>query len=677
MSLTLRRSLGLLGALTILVAACSTAASPSPTVAPSGAPSGAPTSVPTEAPSAAPAEQTLVYLINGDIQELGNATDDVPTQEFNQFITSGLYAYDASITPVPWLAADLAALSEGGKVWTITLRDGLKFDDGSDLTSADVVNSYLLGMSPNCRYNPDACITADELTAVEALDAKTIKFTLPEPMVTFGTTVLPAIVIESKAAIAASYAKYKELTSAVTAEESKALTDKLAAIDAAAAAAKTDADYSPLEAEMTAFLQKAGQQIPDKAAYTGEDGTVDPTYFAELATLVRTVEAQFSAPAIDALAAAYPYLDFMKNPVEAGPYKVESIKTAEQAVAVANPYFFRGTPQISKIYFPVIKDDIAGGQALKAGQVDWMYTMEGPTYTELKDAANLQFATYPEFGHYELQVNMREGTLFGGLETGRPLRQALAWCIDKQATVDAANDGQAVAVYSDIPPASWAYPSEGLETYQPRDVAKAKALIEGAGWTMGSDGIYEKNGVKLATVVTVRAERPARSKYMALLSEQVKECGMNITYKELDFASVQNMINVYPHINAADPASGKPFDLYFGGWGVTPDPDPYSLFYSGECSTAERPLTFNYICYQNPEVDKLILAGRLEFDQAKRAEIYKQYAILQAKDLPYIYAWSAIEHEGLAKTIGSTAEGGLVLDNPYFFWEVERLTNIK
>jgi ABC-type transport system substrate-binding protein len=672
MSLSLRRSLGLLGALTILVAACGTAASP----APSEAPSGAPTTTPTEVPSAAPAEQSLIYLTNGDIQELGNATDDVPTQEVNQFLTATLYTYDAAITPVPYLAAKLADITEGGKVWTITLLDGLKFSDGSDLTSADVVNSFLIGMSPNCRYNPDGCITADELSAVEAIDAKTIKFTLPEPMVTFGTSVLTATGIESKAALAASYAKYKELTAAVTAEEAAAVVAKLNAADEAAGAEGTP-DYAPLEAEMTAFLQKAGQTLPDKAAYTAEDGTVDPTYYAELATLVRTVDAQFTAPAIDALAAAYPYLDFMKNPILPGPYKVESIKTGEQAVLVANEFFFRGKPQIAKMYFPVIKDDIAGGQALKAGQVDWMYTMEGATYGEIKDEPNLQFATYPEFGHYELQVNMREGTLFGGLETGRPLRQAIAWCIDKQATVDAATDKQAVAVYSDIPPASWAFPSEGLDTYQPRDVAKAKALIEGAGWTMGSDGVYEKDGVKLATVVPVRAERPARSKFMQLLSDQVRECGINITFKEIDFASLQNMINNYPHINAADTASGKPFDLYFGGWGVTPDPDPFALFHSSQCSTAENPITFNYICYNNPEADKLIEAGRLEFDQAKRATIYQQYAVVLAQDLPYIFAWSAIEHEGLQKTVGTTAEGGFQLDTPYFFWEIEKLTNIK
>ena len=656
------RSLGLLAVLAVLLAACGTAASPSPTTAP------------TETPSGEPAEQTLVYVITGDIQELGNAADDVPTQEFNKFLTAALYTYDATIAPVPYLAADYADITEGGRVWTITLRDGVKFSDGSDMTSADVVNSFLLGMSPNCRYNPDACITSDELSAVEAVDAETIKFTLPQPMVTFGTSVLPGIAIESKAALAASHARYKELTSAVTANESKAIVDRITAIaDAAGAGGKPD--YAPLEAEMVAFLRKAGQELPDKAGYTAEDGTV-ASYYAELVLRVKTVEAQFSAPAIDAMAAAYPYLDFMENPVEAGPYMVENIKTAEQGVVIANPYFFRGKPNISRIFFPVIKDDIAGGQALKTGRVDWMYTMEGATYEEIKDSPTLQFATYPKFSHYELQVNMRPGTLFGGLDEGRPLRQALAWCIDKQATVDAATNKQAVAVYSDIPPASWAYPTEGLETYQPRDVAKAKALIESAGWTMGSDGIYEKNGVRLATVVPVRDERP-RSTFMRLVSAQLRECGMDITYKGSNPALLQNMISNYPHINAADPASGKPFDLYFGGWKITPDPDPYSLFHSSQCSTAKNPMTFNYICYQNPEVDKLIEAGRLEFDQQKRAAIYQKYAIVQAQDLPYIYAWSPVEHEGLAKTISSTAEGGLVLDSPYFFWEIEKLTNIK
>jgi len=163
---------------------------------------------------------------------------------------------------------------------------------------------------------------------------------------------------------------------------------------------------------------------------------------------------------------------------------------------------------------------------------------------------------------------------------------------------------------------------------------------------------------------------------MQLLSDQVKtNCGMDITYKEVDFSAILTMLDNYPHINAAAPESKKPFDAYFGGFSTSLDPDPYSLYHSSQCSTAKNPETFNYECYQNPEVDKLIEQGLKEFDQTKRAAIYQQYAKLQADDLPVLYGWSDIAREGLRKTVNST--GQLSMDTPTWFWEIEKLTNQK
>jgi hypothetical protein len=66
----------------------------------------------------------------------------------------------------------------------------------------------------------------------------------------------------------------------------------------------------------------------------------------------------------------------------------------------------------------------------------------------------------------------------------------------------------------------------------------------------------------------------------------------------------------------------------------------------------------------------------MEFDQAERAEIYQEYAIRQAEILPVIYAWSDIAREGLRSTVDSAADGGLSLDSPQFFWELNKLTNV-
>lgn len=58
-----------------------------------------------------------------------------------QHIFETLYTFDKSWNVTPLLAESLPQVSEGGKTYTIKLRDGIKFHDGSDMTSEDVVAS--------------------------------------------------------------------------------------------------------------------------------------------------------------------------------------------------------------------------------------------------------------------------------------------------------------------------------------------------------------------------------------------------------------------------------------------------------------------------------------------------------------------------------------------------------
>lgn len=671
-----KRLFAILGSVAIVAAACG-GTTPSTAPAASGA-SGAPSTAP--APSAAAGEQTLNYPIDADVSGgLTNASDNVPATQANIFLYDALYTYDTSMSPVPSLAAKLADISADGKVWTVTIRPDVKFHDGSALNADDVVQSFELSGSKNCTYSPGACML-DFLVSAEKVDDLTVKFTTKDPLATFATIYLPATLIENKDVIDASYARYLEATKAVSAAELTAFLTKVDAEEKTPtgppAEGSTDktVNYTQFTAEVEALLTKAGQPLADKAVYTTEGVLDENGYTGDNIGRVRAIQTANTAGAIDALAAAYKFLDIQLNPVNlgSGPFKFVSYKTGEVIEYANNPDYFKGASAIQKVFLPVIKDDIAGGQALAAGQVDWKYSIEGGTYNQIKDNPDLKFAEYPDFGFFALYFNLREGSLFAD----KNLRQAVSYCFDKEATATAATDGFGVAIYSEIPPASWAYPTEGMNKYV-KDVAKAKSLIEASGWTLGSDGVYEKAGVKLASVTAVRAGRPDRSKWMQLMSEQIKECGINISFKEVDFGALLNMLTIYPHINAAAPETGKPFDTYFGGFGGGYDPDPYSLYHSKECSTAERPDTNNYLCYKNPEVDALIDKGLTTFDQAERAKIYQEYAVIQSNDLPVIYSWADIAHQGLRKTVESTAAGGLTLDSITFAWELEKLTNVK
>jgi peptide/nickel transport system substrate-binding protein/oligopeptide transport system substrate-binding protein len=123
------------------------------------------------------------------------------------FMTRGLYGYPNSVeqpdtdTVEPHLAADMPEISDDGMTYTVTLRDGLTFPDGSPVTSADVKATFEYMLDPNIQcatggppssgyYNvlegydeftkaltDDPAADAD-LAGVRAVDDLTTEFTL-------------------------------------------------------------------------------------------------------------------------------------------------------------------------------------------------------------------------------------------------------------------------------------------------------------------------------------------------------------------------------------------------------------------------------------------------------------------------------------------------------------------
>ncbi len=94
-----------------------------------------------------------------------------------QHIFETLYTFgkDWSITPL--LAADLPGISGDGLTYTIPLRTGIKFHDGSDMDSADVVASLQRWEKVATRGKQ----AAEVISSIEAVDASTIKIVLKKP----------------------------------------------------------------------------------------------------------------------------------------------------------------------------------------------------------------------------------------------------------------------------------------------------------------------------------------------------------------------------------------------------------------------------------------------------------------------------------------------------------------
>ncbi len=638
-------------------------------------PSAGPTA--TASPSPRP-EQSLTVALSGDLSGgLSNTATGPDASRVGSFLFDGLYGLDEHLAPVPKLAAGPAVVSSDGRTWTVRLRPGVTFHDGTDLTADDVVQTYEIARSPNCRFARSLC-AGNVLATVAKVDDLTVQFTLRAPLAGFATTYL-GLWIDSDTAVDAAYARFLDGIRGLSATETTAFLDDVATEQGKPTGPLGDegqptVDYARFRAAGDELLTKAGIARPNETTYT-TDGVLDlEGYVLDVMARVRAVDATFTARPIDALAAAYPYLDTQLQPVGTGPFWFGAYTPAEGVELVANDRYFLGAPKIRAVSFRIIPDPAVAGQSLAAGEVDWQPSAPASVFQALRDDPDVHFVEYHEPSFLGLYFNLHPGS--EALFTDRNLRQAVSYCFDKPETARTATEGGGEAIYSEIPPESWAYPTAGLDEY-PRDPVRAKALIEASGWKLGPDGIYAKAGRRLSTVVAVRAGFPERTRWLQLVAQQVRACGIELRAAEVPFAAIVRMLDVYPHVNAAAPDAGRPFDAYFGGFNTTAEPDPFRLYHSTECSSAERSSTFNYICYQNLVVDGLIDAGRIEIDPARRAAIYQQYAVTLARDLPVIYAWSDIAREGVRVSVGTTAPAGISLDAPTWFNEVEKLTNVR
>lgn len=94
-----------------------------------------------------------------------------------QHIFETLYTFDANWNTTPLLAQSLPEIGEDGKIYTIRLREGVTFHDGTEMTSEDVVASLNRWIAVSTRGKQ----AADVISSIEAIDPLTVRISLQSP----------------------------------------------------------------------------------------------------------------------------------------------------------------------------------------------------------------------------------------------------------------------------------------------------------------------------------------------------------------------------------------------------------------------------------------------------------------------------------------------------------------
>ena len=103
-------------------------------------------------------------------------TTAVIVQQIMWHVYETLYTYDKNLQPVPMLA-ESHAVADGGRRYTITLRKNVKFHNGKEMTSADVVPS----LQRWGKMSTTGKALWKGVEAVEAKDPYTVVIHLKEP----------------------------------------------------------------------------------------------------------------------------------------------------------------------------------------------------------------------------------------------------------------------------------------------------------------------------------------------------------------------------------------------------------------------------------------------------------------------------------------------------------------
>ncbi|TAM73243.1 MAG: hypothetical protein EPN50_03995 [Chloroflexota bacterium] len=560
------------------------------------------------------------------------APADPTTRLVDDFLFAGLYRLDDRLVPQPDLAAAAPNVSADGLTWSVPLRAGLTFSDGSRLGVADVVRTYELALAPDCPFGDLCAVAQTALRGVSAAGSDRVVFALVRPDAPLQAELLAQLGILSASALDASLARLLARAEGVDVPSLAALTGGIAkATNADACLSEqppASCDLATYVTDLEAALRPAGLVLPDPSLVLGADGKPDASaYGMILFTDAQALGTALAATGLDRLAAAFPILDLQRTPVASGPFRLAAAAPGTSLDLVrwqASP----GPGAPDRIHIAIIADPARAATALQTGDLDWLPEVDPSRVAAIAGQAGLGAALRPAPTYREIVFNVRAGHPYADPAA----RLAFATCLDRAGDLAAATGGHGFLAQGPVPVGSWAAdPAPGWPVYDP---AAARSILAAAGWTPGPDGIMARGGLRLSSQLYVRPGRADLLAFATAAAAQLKGCGIALQVIAQDPGGPLLLAQLeYPNTFETVLISRQA--------GSDPDAD-LGLLHSRHITTAADPADANIGGWSDPAADALIDAAAASADAAGRAGDYRQLQALLARAVPILpISWDA------------------------------------
>lgn len=323
-----------------------------------------------------------------------------------------------------------------------------------------------------------------------------------------------------------------------------------------------------------------------------------------------------------------------ETPVGTGPFMLDTLTDASYSV-VANPaYWDEDRPGIQTVQYLGIDGNSSAESLFKAGQLDYS-TMFVPDPTSLTGNGKLGYllSSSPNIVTILTCSSVELGCT--GAQTDKAVRQAFNLSINRDEINEKAYYGVAsVAAPTFTKPGrdeKWL--AEGMPEALPSgaDVPGAKAILEKAGYALGSDGIYAKGGQRASFEMVSVEGWSDNNASVELLVSQAKQAGIEVKPDTVTLDQYTDMRQV-----------GE-FEMIFSAILGTPISDPFTIYrntfstaYTTPVGTSLEPSQTNFARYSNPIVDAAVAKASETNDEALKKAAYAEVQEQIVEDMPYI-----------------------------------------
>lgn len=323
-----------------------------------------------------------------------------------------------------------------------------------------------------------------------------------------------------------------------------------------------------------------------------------------------------------------------KPPAESGPYLLKEWQPKQRTILERNPDWKGEAPAYDRIEIVPIDEAAAGERAFEAGDIDFTVVPSGSvTRLQKQTTPDAKFETRSPLSYVWVGINQQAKPF-----TDPKIRRAMQHAIDRKTVVDAYSIGAAPVAQGIIAPSLIGHRDKVLYDYDPD---KATALLKEVG------GISDPVTISIlnSTENTAAAQ---------VIQANLAAVNVNATINQYDSGAFWSL--------GAESAGDqwKTLQMYIGRFSMEPDPSWATAWF-----VPEQIGIWNWERWNSKAFGELHKAGLVEFDTAKRDQIYKRMQDLMDESGSYVFLTHEIQGCLYRKTVapGLTPAGTVVYPN--------------